>query len=132
MQLFNESYSVQAAGSSKLAKKLSKIRKNLELQADDNRRRQAAGEKLKLDGKKILIVDDEVYNCEILKSMLLSLNPEFRDKLIICMSGIDALEKIRMSLRIRLGGQAETDIGIILTDLSMPRMDGYQLSVKCR
>ena len=71
-----------------------------------------------------MIVDDESYNCEVLKSVLLFLNPDFEGKLDICMSGAEALEVLVRSIKLKHGKPC-SDIGLILTDLSMPMMDGY-------
>jgi hypothetical protein len=35
-----------------------------------------------------MVVDDEAYNCEVLKSLILSMGiPNIEDRLIICMGG---------------------------------------------
>jgi len=49
------------------------------------------------------------------------------------MSGQEALDAVRGSFVYgRLDRRCRTTIGLILTDLSMPMIDGYQFSVKCR
>ena len=63
--------------------------------------------------------------------MLLVINPNLEGRLIVCMSGQEALTKIKDSISID-GDSVSTDIGLIFTDLSMPMMDGYQFSVNCR
>lgn len=65
-----------------------------------------------LKGRKILLVDDDVRNIFAMTSAL-----ENRGAIIeIARNGLDALEKI----------EAIADIELILMDLMMPQMDGYQ------
>ena len=91
-----------------------------------NMRKIKAGQPLSSDGKKILIIDDEAYNCEVLKSMVMLINPDLVGHLIICMSGEEALEKVKDScLKDEAGNLLSIQIGLIFTDLSMPLMDGY-------
>ena len=71
-----------------------------------------------------MIIDDESYNCEVLKSMLLFINPNFIDKLVICMSGKEAIDKLKEATY-QDGEHFSCEIGLIFTDLSMPMMDGY-------
>ena len=78
------------------------------------------------DSKKVMIIDDEAYNCEVLKSMVLLLSPELRERLVICLSASEALEGIRSSLVCGIADRKCTStIGLIFTDLSMPIIDGY-------
>jgi len=73
-----------------------------------------------------LVVDDEAYNCEVLKMMILSLGfpPQ---NLTLSMSGIDALSKIEESMK-----PGNERYSLIITDLSMPVMDGYKFIHKLR
>ena len=81
---------------------------------------------LESDGQLIMIIDDESYNCEVLKSILILIDPGLETRLIVCLSATEALAKVKESAD---GG---LNIGLIFTDLSMPMMDGYQFSVACR
>ncbi len=61
---------------------------------------------------KVLIIDDDPRNIFALKATLKSKGYE-------CLSAQDALEGIRML-------QLQNDIGIVLIDMMMPDMDGYE------
>ena len=75
---------------------------------------------------KILIVDDEAYNCEVLKMMIISLGfPP--SNLTLSMSGKDALALVKESMN-----HYRWRYSLILTDLSMPLMDGYKFIRKVR
>lgn len=84
------------------------------------------GLSLPADGKKVLIVDDEAYNCEVLKSIMTLLNPELKERLIICLGAQEALDAVRSSLVWgRTDKRCVSTIGLVFTDLSMPMIDGY-------
>jgi len=73
----------------------------------------------------IMIIDDEAYNCEVLKAMILSMGVD-PSRLIVCLGGKQALE--RASDVRQTGGV----IKLVLTDLSMPTMNGYKFIRKFR
>jgi two-component system, cell cycle response regulator CpdR len=66
----------------------------------------------------VLVVDDERSVCEIIASMLEDLGCE----VIIAANGTDALEKL----------SADRRIEILITDLNMPGMDGYELADRAK
>ena len=70
-----------------------------------------------------MILDDESYNCDVLKTMILSMDID-PQRLIVCMSGKEALSKMKEVKN--EGGR----ISLVLTDLSMPMMDGYKFIKK--
>jgi CheY-like chemotaxis protein len=69
-------------------------------------------------GRVILVVDDEPLVLEITASMLEDLGCE----VITAPSAKDALEKL----------STHAHIEILITDVNMPEMDGYQLVVRCQ
>jgi signal transduction histidine kinase/CheY-like chemotaxis protein/CHASE3 domain sensor protein len=71
-----------------------------------------------LEGRKILVVDDDVRNIFAITSAL-----ENKGAVIeIGRNGLDALEKL----------EASTDIDLVLMDIMMPEMDGYQAMAAIR
>jgi two-component system cell cycle response regulator CpdR len=64
----------------------------------------------------VLLVDDEPLLCEVIASML----KDFGCEVITASSGKDALEKLSDDRRIE----------ILITDINMPGMDGYELADK--
>lgn len=66
--------------------------------------------------KRILVVDDEAPNLDLLKEMLKSLGYETES----AGDGFEALAKLRL------------DIDLVLTDAMMPGMDGYQVVQRIR
>ncbi len=89
--------------------------------------REAASPTKKLEGDPdslILVVDDEAYNCEVLRIMLETLKiPNLDKRLVTCMSGKEALQAVKEDL----AAHSRCRYAAVLTDLSMPVMDGYQL-----
>lgn len=71
-----------------------------------------------LNGKKILIVDDDMRNVFALSSVL----EQHNMKIIIGRNGREALERL----------QSNVDIDLILMDIMMPEMDGYEAMVRIR
>jgi two-component system chemotaxis sensor kinase CheA len=65
-----------------------------------------------LDGKKILIVDDDIRNVYALTSLL----ERHSVNILISQNGRDALEILHMT----------QDIDLILMDIMMPQLDGYE------
>ena len=68
--------------------------------------------------KKILIVDDDAKN-------IFALNATLKAKGFKCISTTDARESIRLLSN-------SNDIGIVLMDMMMPEMDGYEAIPKIR
>lgn len=64
------------------------------------------------EGKRLLIVDDDMRNVFALRSVLLKRGFE----IIVGKDGVEALEKVREC----------PDIDVVLMDIMMPRMDGYE------
>ncbi len=80
---------------------------------------------------KILVVDDEAYNCEVLKMMIGSLGiADIENRLTVCLGGKEALQAFQENLR--QNGGLKTDYRVVLSDLSMPGMDGYKLVTKLK
>ena len=105
------------------------LHKSREIQMEEAR---ANYKKLVLEGKAearpkafVMIVDDESYNCEVLKSMAISMGVD-PQRIIVCMSGKEALSKLK-TVQKECGR-----ISLVLTDLSMPMMDGYRFIKKFR
>jgi CheY-like chemotaxis protein/HAMP domain-containing protein len=71
----------------------------------------AANEKL-LAGCKVLLVDDDIRNIYSMSAIL----EDFGMDVVPAMSGVEALEKIG----------AEPDFHVVLMDIMMPEMDGYE------
>jgi CheY-like chemotaxis protein len=64
------------------------------------------------EGKRLLIVDDDMRNVFALRSVLLKRGFE----IFVGKDGVEALEKLR----------EHPDIDVVLMDIMMPRMDGYE------
>lgn len=71
-----------------------------------------------LKGKTILITDDDMRNIFALSSAL----QEFEINIIIANNGLEALEKLQM----------HQEIDLVLMDIMMPKMDGYEAMQKIR
>ena len=93
------------------------------------------------NSKRILIIDDEIYSCLAIRSLILTLRFSQMEKVEFCLSGKEALEKIKANIHtIEVGGSSNTnpsaptkteydcDYGLIHSDCSMPMMDGYECS----
>ncbi len=65
-----------------------------------------------LEGKNVLLVDDDMRNVFALSSVL----EEKNISVVIARDGVEALEKI----------ESETAVDLVLMDIMMPRMDGYE------
>jgi len=71
-----------------------------------------------LENKTILITDDDMRNIFALSSAL----QDYKIKVIIANNGIEALEKL----------EQHTEIDLVLMDIMMPEMDGYEAMRKIR
>jgi CheY-like chemotaxis protein len=83
---------------------------------------------------RILVIDDEPYNLKAMEIILqlasreLNLNTEvIKDITDFCCSGVEAVEKVRAGLE-----EDHLAYGLVITDLSMPVLDGFQVSMKIR
>ena len=66
--------------------------------------------------KRVLIVDDEEQNCELLEAMIESLGHESR----IARDGMEAIANLK------------SDIDLVLLDVMMPKMDGFEVAHRIR
>jgi len=74
--------------------------------------------------KKILIIDDESFNCQAMLGMISVLKlPEVGSRVDLAYSGQDALDLVEQSID---EAKQECDYSVIFTDCSMPFMDGYE------
>ncbi len=67
--------------------------------------------------KKILVVDDNPFMCKVLESRL----SEENYKVIIAYDGVEALDKVQ-----------KEKIDLILLDITMPNMDGFEFGAKLK
>ena len=66
---------------------------------------------------RILVVDDEVKACELLKRFLQAKGYEA----VTAYNGVEALDKLKIA-----------PVDLIITDILMPKMDGFQLCRECK
>lgn len=78
----------------------------------------ADGSSLNLAAYKILVVDDDMRNIFSLTSIL----DDYSPKIVIANNGQEALDKL----------QEHTDVDIVLMDIMMPIMDGYEAMKRIR
>lgn len=71
----------------------------------------------KLDGLKVLVVDDNILNRVVLEQFLTKWNIDF----VSVENGLLALEKVK-----------KEDFNLILLDIQMPEMDGYEVTANIR
>ena len=100
---------------------LERVRRNISSQEQPSR-------------KKILILDDEPYNIEVLKSILSVLNlRDFPDSIDCCFDARKALILVRDSMYLDpVSGMFESNYALILSDLNMPIMDGYTFAKRVK
>ncbi len=67
---------------------------------------------LDLSGKKVLVVDDDSSQLALTQELMKSIKMESHT----CMNGVDALEKLKSA-----------NFDLVLTDIQMPKMDGFEL-----
>lgn len=73
---------------------------------------------------RLMIVDDEVFNIFALKGLMRVLGCEMEERIDVCYNGEQAVDLIRKAIR-----EGDVDrYSLILTDCSMPFMDGYEAS----
>ncbi len=71
--------------------------------------------------KKILIVDDNIFNLMVIEQLLTTIFPN-----VICVkafNGVEAIEVLKNN---------DNDYALILMDCNMPVMDGFEATVKIR
>ena len=79
--------------------------------------------------KKILVVDDEKFNCDIFYSFLMLLGCKDRKEMCdFAYSGVDAVEAVKAGIE---NGEPEK-YSVIFMDSSMPFMDGYEATAQIR
>ena len=93
------------------------------------KRRLVANSSFLPSSKRIMIVDDEVFNIFAIQGLMRVLGmPHELKNVDVCYNGEQAVELVRKAIE-----EFETDrYSLILTDCSMPFMDGYQASKKIR
>ena len=97
---------------------LNKVRETADQTADGTKPRLVTKSKDAIKGKKVLIVDDDMRNIFALSSALQSYDMVVE----IANDGQEALEKLDQT----------TGVDIVLMDIMMPRMDGYQATREIR
>jgi CheY-like chemotaxis protein len=102
------------------------------------RARKELGQAFEFSQKKILVVDDESYNCKALFQIMKALKlPNPIERVLKAYSGKQALRYAQQSIHWehednQLLRRRVSDIGLVLTDCSMPRMDGYECAQKMK
>jgi CheY-like chemotaxis protein len=100
---------------------LNKVREVSEIEAEYPalpKNKNSMQRKEAIKGKKVLIVDDDMRNIFALSSAL-----ESYDMIVeVATDGIEAIEKV----------ESIADLDIVLMDIMMPRMDGYEATTKIR
>jgi CheY-like chemotaxis protein len=74
------------------------------------------------EGKRILIVDDQVYNIKALKSIL---HFSFKQDLTMIDSALDGLDAYNKVCDDFVKNNGRSSYDLILMDCNMPFMDGY-------
>ena len=75
-----------------------------------------------------MVVDDEPFNIKAIVGMMLTLRMPNRHIVDTCLNGEQAIELMQKAV-----DEGDPDrYGLILTDLSMPFMDGYEASRRMR
>lgn len=75
-----------------------------------------------------MVVDDEPFNIMAVKGMMRVLKFDYRDLVDSCRNGEEAVRLMEKAIE-------DNDVnryGLILTDISMPFMDGYESSKRMR
>ena len=81
------------------------------------------------EGKRILVVDDQTYNIDALKSILhfkLKIDLTYVDR---ASNGLEALNMIKQDFK---HNQGKCSFDVIFMDCNMPFMDGYQATKEIR
>ena len=76
--------------------------------------------------ERILVVDDEIFNLEALKILLLNSKvPQIKNSIDYAGNGLEAVEKVRQGIP-ALNNPNNYHYGLILMDCSMPIKDGFE------
>jgi signal transduction histidine kinase/CheY-like chemotaxis protein/HAMP domain-containing protein len=81
----------------------------------------STSEKTRLDGMRVLLVEDNEINQQVATELLASTGAR-----------VDVADNGRIAVDRLLAGPAQAPYDIVLMDLQMPEMDGYQATVKIR
>lgn len=82
-----------------------------------------------MDVGKILIVDDEKFNCDIIEGFMMILGFEHRESLLeYAYNGEQAVKKVKDSIEL----EDPYKYSLILMDCNMPFLDGYEATKKIR
>jgi CheY-like chemotaxis protein len=77
-----------------------------------------------IEKKRLIIVDDELFNIQALEGMLKILNIKKQINVDICYNGQQSVDLIQKSI-----DEGDVDrYSLILTDISMPHLDGFEAS----
>ena len=84
---------------------------------------------MSMNQSRILIADDEKFNCDIIEGFLMVLGvPNYLGRTDQCSNGEQAVKRIQQSI-------SDNDLqryGLILMDCHMPFMDGYEATRQIR